>query len=175
MQIEAGGIAQVVGHGARASPAATSSSSVLGDNIFEYAEAEAIRGWVDGDDGALIFVKEVPDPERFGVVVYGEDGRVTDVVEKAGVVDMRYDAPPSSDAVVGLYCYPPDVFDADPRARAVVPRRARDHRRQPPLRRAGRARRATASRAGGRTPARTGSTSPRSARSIERTGVNKLA
>ena len=65
----------------------------------------------DGPDGALIFVKEVPDPERFGVVVYGEDGGVTDVVEKAGVVDTRYDAPPSSDAVVGLYCYPPDVFE----------------------------------------------------------------
>ena len=56
-------------------------------------------------------MKEVPDPERFGVVVYGEDGAVTDVVEKAGVVDTRYDAPPSTDAVVGLYCYPPDVFE----------------------------------------------------------------
>ena len=27
------------------------------------------------------------------------------------MVDKRYDAPPSNDAVVGLYCYPPDVFD----------------------------------------------------------------
>ena len=53
----------------------------------------------------------MPDPERFGVVVYGEDGRVVDVVEKAGVVDLRYPSPPSSDAVVGLYCYSPDVFD----------------------------------------------------------------
>jgi glucose-1-phosphate thymidylyltransferase len=26
-------------------------------------------------------------------------------------VDTRYDAPPTSHAVVGLYCYPPDVFD----------------------------------------------------------------
>ena len=24
---------------------------------------------------------------------------------------MRYPEPPSSDAIVGLYCYPPDVFD----------------------------------------------------------------
>jgi glucose-1-phosphate thymidylyltransferase len=45
-----------------------------------------------------------------GVVVYGDAGRDTDVVEKAGVVDMRYDKPPSSDAVTGLYCYSPDVF-----------------------------------------------------------------
>ena len=36
---------------------------------------------------------------------------MSDIVEKAGVVDTRFDAPPSSHAVVGLYCYPPDVFD----------------------------------------------------------------
>jgi glucose-1-phosphate thymidylyltransferase len=58
-----------------------------------------------------VFAKDVPDPENFGVVVYGDDGAVVDVVEKAGVVDTRYDAPPSADAIVGLYCYPPDVFD----------------------------------------------------------------
>ena len=109
VQTEPGGIAQVVG---MAESFARGENLVvcLGDNIFERAEAAAVRGWADGPDGALIFVKEVPDPERFGVVVYGEDGGVTDVVEKAGVVDTRYDAPPSSDAVVGLYCYPPDVF-----------------------------------------------------------------
>jgi glucose-1-phosphate thymidylyltransferase len=36
---------------------------------------------------------------------------VVDIVEKAGIVDKRYAAPPSADAVVGLYCYPPDVFE----------------------------------------------------------------
>ena len=110
MQVEAGGIAQVVG---MAESFAGDDELVvcLGDNIFEYAQAAAIRRFVEGDDGAVVFVKEVPDPERFGVVVYGEDGRVADIVEKAGVVDMRYDSPPSSDAVVGLYCYSPDVFD----------------------------------------------------------------
>jgi glucose-1-phosphate thymidylyltransferase len=110
VQTEPGGIAQVVGM-AESFAAGERLVVCLGDNIFEYAEAAAVREWADGPDGALIFVKEVPDPERFGVVVYGEDGSVTDVVEKAGVVDTRYPAPPSSDAVVGLYCYPPDVFD----------------------------------------------------------------
>jgi glucose-1-phosphate thymidylyltransferase len=109
VQTEPGGIAQVVGM-AESFAGGESLVVCLGDNIFELAEAAAVRTWADGPDGALIFVKEVPDPERFGVVVYGEDGGVTDVVEKAGVVDTRYDAPPSSDAVVGLYCYPPDVF-----------------------------------------------------------------
>jgi len=84
---------------------------VLGDNIFEHAHADELRRWADDGDGAAIFVKDVPDPENFGVVAYDGDGRVTDIVEKAGVVDTRYDAPPTSHAVVGLYCYPPDVFD----------------------------------------------------------------
>jgi len=110
VQVEAGGIAQVVGM-AESFAGGDKLVVCLGDNIFEYAEVAAIRSFVDGADGAAVFVKDVPDPERFGVVVYGEDGRVADVVEKAGVVDLRYDAPPSSDAVVGLYCYSPDVFD----------------------------------------------------------------
>jgi glucose-1-phosphate thymidylyltransferase len=110
VQVEAGGIAQVVGM-AESFAGGDELVVCLGDNIFEYAEVAAIRSFVDGADGAAVFVKDVPDPERFGVVVYGDDGRVTDVVEKAGVVDTRYEAPPSSDAVVGLYCYSPDVFD----------------------------------------------------------------
>jgi glucose-1-phosphate thymidylyltransferase len=110
VQTEPGGIAQVVGM-AESFAAGENLVVCLGDNIFEYAEAEAVRVWAEGPDEALIFVKDVPDPDRFGVVVYGEDGSVKDVVEKAGVVDTRYDAPPSSDAVVGLYCYPPDVFE----------------------------------------------------------------
>jgi glucose-1-phosphate thymidylyltransferase len=107
VQVEAGGIAQVVGM-ARDFAAGEKLVVCLGDNIFEYAQAGATAAW---DDGALVFAKDVPDPENFGVVVYGDDGAVADVVEKAGVVDMRYDAPPSRDAIVGLYGYPPDVFD----------------------------------------------------------------
>lgn len=110
VQTEPGGIAQVVGmardfaHGERL-------VVVLGDNVFERSQAAAIGAWASSGDRALIFAKEVPDPENFGVVVYGDGGRVTDIVEKAGVVDTRYDAPPTADAVVGLYCFPPDVFD----------------------------------------------------------------
>ena len=139
VQVEAGGIAQVVGM-AESFAGGDDLIVCLGDNIFEYAEADAIRSFVEGDDGAAVFVKEVPDPERFGVVVYGDDGRVVDVVEKAGVVDLRYPSPPSNDAVVGLYAYSPDVFDVIRGLEPSVARRARDHRRQPALRRAGHAR-----------------------------------
>jgi glucose-1-phosphate thymidylyltransferase len=110
VQTEPGGIAQVVGM-AEGFAGGGKLVVCLGDNLFEFAEVEAIREWVDGGDGAQIFVKEVPDPERFGVVVYGEDGRVSDVVEKAGVVDTRYDTPPTADAVVGLYCYDARVYE----------------------------------------------------------------
>ena len=110
VQTEPGGIAQVVGM-ARDFAHGELLVVVLGDNVFERSQAAAIEAWAASGDRALIFVKEVPDPENFGVVVYGDDGRVTDIVEKAGVVDTRYDAPPTADAVVGLYCFPPDVFD----------------------------------------------------------------
>jgi glucose-1-phosphate thymidylyltransferase len=107
VQTEPGGIAQVVGM-ARDFAADDQLVVCLGDNVFEYAQADAIAGW---SSGALVFVKEVPDPENFGVVAYDGDGAVADIVEKAGVVDTRYAEPPSSDAVVGLYCYPPAVFE----------------------------------------------------------------
>jgi glucose-1-phosphate thymidylyltransferase len=110
VQVEAGGIAQVVGM-ARDFAGGEKLVVCLGDNIFEHAHARAIQEWEAGGDGALVFVKSVPDPEQFGVVVYDDGGRVTDIVEKAGVVDLRYPEPPSADAVVGLYCYPPDVFE----------------------------------------------------------------
>jgi len=110
VQTQAGGIAQVVGM-ARDFAHGEKLVVVLGDNVFERSQAAAIEAWTAGGDRALIFVKEVPDPENFGVVVYDGDERVTDIVEKAGIVDTRFDAPPSREAVVGLYCFPPDVFD----------------------------------------------------------------
>jgi glucose-1-phosphate thymidylyltransferase len=110
VQTRAGGIAEVVG---MAESFALGSKLVvcLGDNLFEYAEVDAIKDFAEGSAGALVFVKEVPDPERFGVVVYDAEGRVVDIVEKPGTLDLRYAEPPSRDAVTGLYCYGPDVFD----------------------------------------------------------------
>ena len=111
----------------------------------------------------MVFVKDVPDPENFGVVAYDDDGAVADIVEKAGVVDTRYDAPPSNDAVVGLYCYPPDVFEIidglAPSSRGEL--EITDVNRVYAAAR--RARRRGASRAGGTTAASTGATSPTSA------------
>ena len=51
VQVEAGGIAQVVGM-AESFAGGDDLIVCLGDNIFEYAEADAIRSFVEGDDGA---------------------------------------------------------------------------------------------------------------------------
>ena len=110
VQTRPGGIAQVVGM-ARDFAGGEPLVVVLGDNIFEHSHADEIATWGRVGTGAQVFVKEVPDPENFGVVVYDDAGQVVDLAEKAGVVDLRYEAPPTRDAVVGLYCYPPDVFD----------------------------------------------------------------
>jgi len=110
VQTRPGGIAEVVGM-ARDFAAGENLVVVLGDNIFEFAHADEIATWGQSTGVAQVFVKDVPDPENFGVVVYDDAGRVADLVEKAGVVDLRYPEPPTSHAVVGLYCFPPDVFD----------------------------------------------------------------
>src|SRR3954471_23589896 len=88
VQVEPGGIAQVVGM-ARDFARGEKLVVCLGDNIFQYSQAHAIRSW---DSGALVFAKEVPEPESFGVVAYDADGGVADIVEKAGVVDTGYDS-----------------------------------------------------------------------------------
>src|SRR5581483_4788702 len=93
VQVEPGGIAQVVGM-ARDFARGEKLVVCLGDNIFENCHVDAIRSW---DEGALVFVTEVDDPVSFGVGAYNEDGTVADIVEKAGVVDRRYPEPPSND------------------------------------------------------------------------------
>jgi len=75
---------------------------ILGDNIFEDDLSGELRSF--SGEGAKIFVKEVPDPERFGVVEFDKTFRVQSIVEKPPV-------PKSSYAQTGLYCYGSDVFD----------------------------------------------------------------
>ena len=63
VQVEPGGIAQVVGM-ARDFAAGDKLVVCLGDNIFEYAQTDAIRAWAEsgGHGGALVFVTDVADP-----------------------------------------------------------------------------------------------------------------
>lgn len=75
--------------------------AILGDNIFEKVNVskDAFE-----DDYAYVFLKEVPNPERFGVAVFDDNGSVIEIEEKPK-------EPKSNYAVTGLYIYPNDVFD----------------------------------------------------------------
>ncbi len=111
VQTQAGGIAQVV---AMAEGFAGDEKLVvcLGDNIFEYVEVDELKAFArEQESGAKIFLKEVPDPERFGVPQFGGDGQIVDLIEKPVLLDKRFTEAPSNKAVVGLYCYDADVYD----------------------------------------------------------------
>ncbi len=76
---------------------------VLGDNIF-YGRglSEILKRCARSEEGGIIFGYFVRDPERYGVVEFDPDGRVTGIEEKP-------DRPKSRYAVPGLYFYDNDV------------------------------------------------------------------
>lgn len=77
---------------------------VLGDNIFYGAGlGEQLQDYTD-PDGAVVFGLWVPDPERYGVLEFGPDGRVVAVHEKPA-------KPPSSFMIPGLYFYDNAVIE----------------------------------------------------------------
>jgi glucose-1-phosphate thymidylyltransferase len=79
---------------------------VLGDNIF-YGNGfrtllKAAVKDAEGNGRATVFGYYVPDPERFGVVAFDNEGRATSIEEKPK-------EPKSNYAVTGLYFYPSGV------------------------------------------------------------------
>jgi glucose-1-phosphate thymidylyltransferase len=76
---------------------------VLGDNILDDDISKDINAFEKQDRGAKIFLKEVPDPERFGVAEI-RGGKVVDIEEKPK-------DPKSNFAVCGLYLYDNSVFE----------------------------------------------------------------
>jgi glucose-1-phosphate thymidylyltransferase len=77
---------------------------VLGDNIFYGQNFTANLKAATKGSGATIFGYHVKDPERFGVVDFDTDGRVTSIEEKPK-------NPKSNFAVTGLYFYDNDVIE----------------------------------------------------------------
>ena len=72
---------------------------VLGDNIFFGAHlTDLLANAVARPTGATVFSYRVEDPERYGVVEFGEGGRAVSLEEKPA-------APKSNHAVTGLYFY----------------------------------------------------------------------
>lgn len=71
---------------------------VLGDNIFYGAEIEQVLQSSVDPDGGVVFAYPVADPERYGVVEFGEDFQAISIEEKPAKPKSRY-------AVPGLYFY----------------------------------------------------------------------
>jgi glucose-1-phosphate thymidylyltransferase len=75
------------------------SALILGDNIFYGANlTELLENASKRESGATVFGYYVQDPERYGVVQFDSEGRVTDLLEKPK-------SPPSNYAVTGIYFY----------------------------------------------------------------------
>ncbi len=68
---------------------------ILGDNFYEDDFVEAIQSF---KTGGRVFIKEVPDPERFGVAEFDESNKVISIEEKPKVPKSNY-------AVTGMYIY----------------------------------------------------------------------
>jgi glucose-1-phosphate thymidylyltransferase len=75
---------------------------VLGDNLIEKNIAHAVQAFELQKSGAKILLKEVPDPQRFGVAEIQEN-RITGIEEKPKSPRSKY-------AVIGIYLYDPTVF-----------------------------------------------------------------
>src|SRR3954447_15568541 len=91
----------------------------LGDNLLQQGLVEFVERFErsrqanlqDAPAGAQILLMKVPDPQRFGVAVLDDAGRVSRLVEKPAV-------PPSDLALVGVYLFDATIHDA---VRAIEP------------------------------------------------------
>lgn len=97
-----GGIAEALGL-AKFFASGNKVCIVLGDNIIEKNIMKAVKAFEQQKEGAKILLKEVPDPQRFGVPVL--DG------ERVIRIEEKPKHPKSNYAVTGIYMYDNTVFD----------------------------------------------------------------
>jgi glucose-1-phosphate thymidylyltransferase len=76
---------------------------MLGDNIIQKNIVKAVENFKKQGSGAKIMLKEVDDPQRFGVAVLDGD-KVVKIEEKPEQPDTNY-------AVTGIYMFDHNVFD----------------------------------------------------------------
>lgn len=100
VQDEAGGIAQALGL-AENFAGDEPVTVILGDNIFEHSLRAAVQNYPGS--GAQILIKQVQDPERYGVAEL-EGDRIVSIEEKPA-------KPKSSFAVTGIYMYDAGVYE----------------------------------------------------------------
>jgi len=101
-QEKEGGIAEALGL-AEDFADGGSVAVILGDNTTDADISPAVANFTSG---AMVFLRRVPDPQRFGVPTFHPDdpSRIVRIVEKPERPDSDY-------AVTGLYLYDNQVFD----------------------------------------------------------------
>jgi glucose-1-phosphate thymidylyltransferase len=78
---------------------------ILGDNIFYgHGLNEVLRRAAAREEGGTVFAYRVRDPERYGVVTFDKEGKVTGIEEKPKAPRSRY-------AIPGIYFYDNRVVD----------------------------------------------------------------
>ncbi|KPV60385.1 spore coat protein [Paenibacillus sp. A3] len=102
VQDQAGGIAQALGL-AQNFVGQDSMVVILGDNVFEDNISPYVQNFDKQSQGAKILLKEVHDPERYGVAELS--------MEKIVSIEEKPVVPKSSLAVTGIYMYDNKVFD----------------------------------------------------------------
>jgi glucose-1-phosphate thymidylyltransferase len=76
---------------------------ILGDNIVQGSISQYVQNFLRQGAGARILLKEVPDPQRFGVPEIQGDRIVR--------IDEKPEKPASKYAVTGIYMYDSEVFE----------------------------------------------------------------
>ena len=97
-----GGIAEALGL-AREFVAGDQMVVVLGDNILQKGIKAGVEAFAKQERGSRVFLKEVEHPWEYGIAV-PEGDKIARIIEKPK-------DPPSNLAVIGVYMYPPDVFE----------------------------------------------------------------
>ncbi|MFX1383495.1 MAG: sugar phosphate nucleotidyltransferase [Promethearchaeota archaeon] len=78
---------------------------ILGDNIFENTFKSEIQEFEKSNKyDCYLFLKEVDDPERFGVAELNDDGTIKSIEEKPK-------KPKTNKVVTGLYLYNKNIFE----------------------------------------------------------------
>lgn len=103
IQKQAGGIAQALGLVKNVCKG-EKIAVILGDNVYENAFSNAKNKFENLNKGAMFFLKEVHDPERFGVAEVDNNGNILSIEEKPK-------EPKSNLIITGLYFYDSTVFD----------------------------------------------------------------
>lgn len=77
----------------------------LGDNLLEIGIQGFVNDFTEKRPDAALMLREVTNPQDFGVAVLAEDGSVQRLVEKPP-------EPPSNLAIVGVYAFTSPIFEA---------------------------------------------------------------